>query len=122
MFDHLGVIVVGPGRLARVLAPRSLGLPPQFIAGPNPFLTVDRRATAAPFAAMEQSGWRARNTLGKYYFHHETNVLNEAGERKLYSIISNSPEQHNAVYVVRSIDPNQVRCNDLIRFSKHWLA
>ncbi len=74
---------------------------------PEPFSTVDRRATVAPFATMEQAGWRMRTTLGKYYFHHETNVLNEAGERKLYWILTNSPEQYKAIYVVQSIDPNR---------------
>ena len=72
---------------------------------PEPFSTVDRRATRAPFEAMVRNGWRLQNTLGAAYFHHETNVLNDAGKRKLYWILANSPEQFKTVYVYQSYDP-----------------
>jgi len=69
---------------------------------PQPFSSVDRRATCAPFNAMVASGWRRQNTLGLHYFDRETQALNEAGKRRLHWIMSNSPEQHRTVYVAES--------------------
>jgi hypothetical protein len=72
----------------------------------EPFTSIDRRATRAPFAAMVENGWRAQNTLGLYYFHPETHVLNEAGERKLHWIVTSAPEQFRTVYVTGSYQPD----------------
>ncbi len=68
----------------------------------EPFTSLDRRAARTPFAAMIQSGWRSQNTLGVHYFDRETNVLNEAGERKLFWIVTQVPEQHRTIYVSKS--------------------
>ncbi len=72
---------------------------------PEPFDSVDRRASRTPFTAMVHNGWRTQNTLGQYYFHPETQVLNEAGERKLYWIMTNSPEQYRTIYVAQTFEP-----------------
>lgn len=71
----------------------------------QPFISVDRRATCAPFAAMVQSGWRTQNTLGGHYFNPETHVLNDAGERKLHWILTNAPEQYRTVFVAGTHEP-----------------
>jgi hypothetical protein len=71
----------------------------------EPFTSIDRRAARAPFAAMVNKGWQAQNTLGQSYFHPETQVLNEAGERALHRIVTNSPEQFRTVYVAGSFEP-----------------
>ena len=59
----------------------------------EPFTTADRRSVRAPFTAMIHSGWRSQNTLGQHYFDRETNVLNEAGEQKLFWIVTNAPNR-----------------------------
>ena len=69
---------------------------------PQPFSSVDRRATRAPFTAMVASGWRRQNTLGMHYFDRETQALNEAGERRLHWIMTNAPDQYRTVYVAQS--------------------
>lgn len=74
----------------------------------QPFVSVDRRATCAPFAAMVQSGWRSQNTLGSHYFHPETQALNEAGERRLFWIITTAPEQYRTVYVAGTHEADTV--------------
>jgi hypothetical protein len=51
------------------------------------------------------NGWRRQNTLSNVYFDSETQTLNEAGRRKLYSIVSTSPENYRTIYVVQSMNP-----------------
>ena len=70
----------------------------------EPFTTIDRRAARAPFAAMIHSGWRSQNTLGKHYFDRETNVLNEAGEQKLFWIVNHAPEPYRTIFVTQSLE------------------
>jgi len=74
-------------------------------AWPEPFSTIDQRAVRAPFHAMVRNGWRLQNTLGTVYFHHETHQLNDAGKRKLHSILAHAPEPHKTIYVFQSFDP-----------------
>jgi hypothetical protein len=71
----------------------------------QPFTSIDRRAASAPFGAMVDSGWTTQNTLGQFYFHPETQVLNEAGERKLHWIVTTAPESHRTVYVAGTHQP-----------------
>ena len=73
----------------------------------EPFSSVDRRAERAPFAAMVRSGWRTQNTLGQHYFDRETQVLNEAGQRRLYWILNSAPPELRTIYVSQSIDPTK---------------
>jgi hypothetical protein len=53
---------------------------------------------------MVQSGWRSQNTLGQHYFDRESNALNEAGEQKLYWIVTQAPEQFRTVYVTQALE------------------
>ncbi len=76
---------------------------------PEPFSSIDRRAAQAPFAAMVGSGWRTQNTLSQHYFDRETQQLNEAGERKLYWILSNAPEPYRTVFVAESYQSDESR-------------
>ena len=71
----------------------------------EPFTSIDRRATRVPFVAMVRNGWESQNTLGQFYFHPETQALNEAGERKLYWILTNAPEQYRTVFVAGTYEP-----------------
>lgn len=73
---------------------------------PEPFESIDRRATRAPFAVMVEKGWRTQNTLGYDYFNPETQGLTEAGERKLHMILANTPEEHRTVYISQGFEPN----------------
>ena len=68
----------------------------------EPFTSADRRLVRAPFAAMINSGWRSQNTLGQHYFDRETNALNQAGEQKLYWIVTHAPEPYRTVFVTES--------------------
>lgn len=69
----------------------------------EPFTAIDRRAARTPFDAMVQSGWRAQNTLGEHYFNRETQALNEAGEQKLFWIVTSAPEPYRMVYVTQAM-------------------
>jgi hypothetical protein len=71
---------------------------------PEPFTTMDQRAVCAAFSGTIANGWKRQNTLGDFYFDSERHVLNEAGQRKLYEILTTSPEQFRTVYVVRTMD------------------
>ena len=51
------------------------------------------------------NGWKRQNTLSDVYFDGETQVLNEAGRRKLYSIMATTPEPYRTIYVVQSMNP-----------------
>lgn len=73
----------------------------------EPFNTVDRNATRTPFSAMIRSGWQTQNTLGLHYFDRETHALNEAGQRKLFWILNNAPDQFRTIYVSQSVDREQ---------------
>ena len=50
-------------------------------------------------------GWQRQNTLSAVYFDQDTQALNEAGRRKLASIVTSSPAEYKTVYVVRSYQP-----------------
>jgi len=82
---------------------------------PQPFNAVDRDATRAPLETMVANGWQRQNTLSHYYFHQETQRLTEAGELKLHSILTSSPPQHRAVFVVRanSAEATEVRLDSV---------
>ena len=69
-------------------------------AYPEPFNTIDRRAERRPFAVQITKGWQRQNTLGQFYFHPETQQLNAAGQRRLFWILTQAPEQHRGVFVV----------------------
>jgi hypothetical protein len=51
---------------------------------------------------MVHSGWRSQNTLGQHYFDRETNALNQAGEQKLFWIVTQAPEPYRTVFVTRA--------------------
>ncbi len=72
---------------------------------PEPFVTQDRLAVRAPFAAMVAKGWEHQNLLGEHHFDPGNGQLNESGRLKLRSIITESPPQHRTVYVQRCDDP-----------------
>lgn len=71
---------------------------------PEPFHTADRQSVCQAFSATVASGWRRQTTLGEVYFDTETQTINEAGRRKLWSILTTAPVQYRSIYVVRTMD------------------
>jgi len=74
-------------------------------AWPEPFVSLDRQAVAAPFDAMTRAGWRSRTTLGSLDFHPETQALSEAGERRLRWMATQVPEPYRTIYVADGGEP-----------------
>jgi hypothetical protein len=72
------------------------------LAWPEPFQTLDRRATLSHFAAMQQKGWKLETTISDYHFDQETERLTEAGRRKVRWILTEAPPQRRMVYVLIS--------------------
>lgn len=72
---------------------------------PQPFIKADRRTVCQTLSVQLAKGWQRQNTLSAVYFDQDTHALNEAGRRKLASILTNSPPAFNTVYVVRSYQP-----------------
>lgn len=72
---------------------------------PKPFQKADRLTVCQTLSVQLANGWKRQNTLSDVYFDSETHALNEAGRRKLYSIIVSTPESYRTVYVVQSMNP-----------------
>lgn len=72
---------------------------------PQPFQQADRATVCQTLSVQLANGWRRQNTLSEVYFDQDTHALNEAGRRKLYSIVTSSPESFNTIYVVQSMNP-----------------
>lgn len=73
-------------------------------AWPEPFIPADRYAARAPFAVCVANGWRVQNTLTDYHFNDDTGTLNEAGELKLKTIVTQTPLAYRTVFVLRADD------------------
>jgi hypothetical protein len=91
---------------------------------PQPFNRMDQRVVCQTFSLQIAKGWQRQNTLGDDYFDTETQVLNESGRRKLWSILTATPEQYRAVYVVRSMnsEASDRRLESVQRFTTEMLA
>ena len=72
---------------------------------PIPFQNADRIAVCQTLSMQLANGWKRQNTLSDVYFDSETQVLNEAGRRKVYSIMATTPEPYRTIYVVQSMNP-----------------
>jgi hypothetical protein len=70
-------------------------------AWPEPFVSIDERAQAAPFEKMAEKGWLRQNTIGHHHFDRATQQLTEAGELKLRWILTKAPADRRVVAVVR---------------------
>jgi hypothetical protein len=75
---------------------------------PEPFESIDRKATREPFAAMVSNGWRLQNTLGGEYFEPETQQLTDGGRRQVHWILTNVPEEHRTIYIAEDYDPTAI--------------
>ena len=73
---------------------------------PEPFIYADREAAREPFRIMVQNGWQLQNTIGHDYFHPETQELTRAGQHKVRTIVTQSPEPFRTVYVLRGGNPD----------------
>lgn len=72
---------------------------------PAPFQKADRATVCQTLSVQLANGWKRQNTLSGVYFDQDTHALNEAGRRKLYSIVTSAPEAFNTIYVVQSMNP-----------------
>jgi hypothetical protein len=72
---------------------------------PKPFTEEDQETVVAPFIIMVANGWQRQNTLDDNYFEEGTGQLSEAGRLKVRWILTQAPEQHRGVYVLRAATP-----------------
>ena len=79
---------------------------------PHPYNMEDRAYVENLLAQQTASGWVMATTLHDYYFHIETQKLNEAGQNQLIWIAATAPPQFRTVYVAvargrgRAVLPN----------------
>lgn len=76
---------------------------------PVPFQKADRHSVCQTLTTQLAKGWKRQNTLSAVYFDQETQELNEAGRRKLFSIVHAAPEEFRTVYVVGSMNPDETQ-------------
>ena len=69
---------------------------------PDPFVQMDRESVRLPFQAMVVNGWRKQNLLSEHHFEEDTARLTQAGEIKVYWILSQVPPQHRTIFVQRA--------------------
>ncbi len=70
-------------------------------AWPQPFVAHDRIAACSPFVTQAENGWYAASTLSDLHFDSETQMLTEAGDLKVRQIVTQHPEQHRMVFIVK---------------------
>lgn len=70
-------------------------------AWPEPFVSADRAATREPFELQKNNGWRLQNTIGTLLFDKNTNEVNQAGEQQIRWILTQTPPNRRAVFVLR---------------------
>lgn len=68
---------------------------------PQPFVAQDRIASCSPFVTQSENGWYAASTLSDLHFNSETQMLTEAGELKVRQIVTQHPEPHRTVFIVK---------------------
>ncbi|HEX4150543.1 MAG TPA: hypothetical protein VHY20_16210 [Pirellulales bacterium] len=71
-------------------------------AWPEAFVPTDRAAARAPFAGCVMAGWRVQNTLSDYHFETDTGALKESGLIKVRRIVTESPPDFRAIFVLRA--------------------
>lgn len=70
-------------------------------AWPEPFQTMDRNSTREPFELQKNNGWRLQNTIGTLLFDKNTNEVNQAGDQQIRWILTQTPPNRRAVFVLR---------------------
>jgi hypothetical protein len=75
-------------------------------AWPQPFRSQDAAAVVAPFEVMKANGWREFNTIPEAFFDGEQQ-LTDAGMLKVSEVLTHSPPNRKAIFVVRSGSPEQ---------------
>ena len=63
---------------------------------PEPFLSMDRMATRAPFCIQTDNGWKMQNTIGNFLFDAETQRVNQAGDLLVKWILTQAPAHRRA--------------------------
>lgn len=89
---------------------------------PQPFQKMDRDAVCRTLSIQMANGWKRQNTLADVYFDAESHELNEAGRRKLYSMLSTAPPEYQTIYVVQARqEEQQQRREESIRLASQEL-
>ena len=78
-------------------------------AWPEPFQTADRGAAREPFCIMVNNGWKMQNTIGTFLFNLETQELNTAGEAKVKWVVTQTPINRRAVFVLCGDTPEDTQ-------------
>lgn len=109
------LFLLGVSYAASVLADGVVG---EFFAGigrdtkrrncwPQPFVAADRQTVREPFAICVANAWQRQNLLSDHHFEADGIQLNEAGRRKIQSILTDAPAQYQAVFVRRAHSPQE---------------
>jgi len=75
-------------------------------AWPQPFRGQDSASVIAPFEVMKSNGWREFNTIPNSFFD-GTNQLTDAGLLKVQQVLTQSPPNRKAIFVVKSESSEQ---------------
>ncbi len=70
-------------------------------AWPQPFRSQDASSVIAPFEVMKSNGWREFNTIPNSFFN-GTNQLTDAGLLKVQQVLTQSPQNRKAIFVVKT--------------------
>ncbi len=72
---------------------------------PYPYNCEDRAYVNNLLDQQTAAGWVTATTLHDYYFHPETQQLNEAGQNQLLWITASAPAQYRTIYVSQGKSP-----------------
>lgn len=92
-------------------------------AWPEPFQTMTRDVTRAPFVVMMNNGWQMQNTIHAAFFDPETQQLTQAGQQKVRWIVTESPRHRRTVYVNRGVTQQQtnIRIDAVQQWITRWV-
>lgn len=85
---------------------------------PYPYNCEDRAYVNNLLDQQTAAGWVTATTLHDYYFHSETQQLNEAGRNQLLWITASAPAQYRTIYVSQgnSLEMGQLRVSQVEQY------
>ncbi len=89
---------------------------------PEPFVQQDANRICEHFSIQIANGWQRQNTLSEVYFDPDTQMLNEAGRRKVWTIMNTTPEPYRTIYVVQAMAPDihERRVDSVQKVASGW--